>query len=41
MIAESAADFRGPVDAVRQKGQVRCLLLALPGQVSPKKGGKD
>jgi len=28
-------------DAVRQKGQVRCLLFAFPGQVPPKEGGKN
>ena len=28
-------------DAVRQKGQVRCLLLAFSGQVPSKEGGKD
>jgi hypothetical protein len=30
-----------PADALRQKGQVRRLLLAFPGQISQKKGRKN
>lgn len=33
--------FFNLLDAFRQKGQVRCILLALPGEIPPKKRGKD